>query len=509
MNQAAAISPLVRRTSVPLSGLAAASRQRDALYLLSEQLHLASSLQETYEAAMDAIEEALDCDRSAILLFDAAGVMQFVAARGLSASYRDAVTGHSPWRAGQSDAAPIDIADVEQSDLSAALKATVLGEDIRAIAFIPLYSDGELIGKFMAYFRAPYMFTPEDLAVSLIIARQLAFSIQRSRMDRQLRERELELADELAATRQLQELSIEMAHEIDVEALYDRLVGVAASIMRSDFASMQQYYPHLGQRGELKLLGHRGFSAEAAKFWTWVRANSTCTCGVALTRRQRVIATDVANTAFMAGTADQAALLEAGMKAAQTTPLMSRSGQLVGMISTHWKECHEPSERDLRLLDILARLAADLIERKTQDEEARRREERLRVLTQLLTDVPWQTRGDGAFAELQIAWENYTGQSWDQHAGHGWVDAIHAEDRGTVQSTWAAACFDAQPYECRARLWHAASNQYRLCLIRATPIKNEDGLVREWVGACTEVQGANAGESFAGIALQRESTSDM
>jgi PAS domain S-box-containing protein len=312
-----------------------------------------------------------------------------------------------------------------------------------------------------------------------------------------LRAREAELADELTATRQLQELSIEMAHEVDVDALYDKLIGVAASIMRSDFASMQQYYPHLGQRGELKLLGHRGFSEEAARFWKWVRANSSCTCGVALTRRDRVIATDIANTDFMAGTADQATLLAAGMKAAQTTPLMSRSGELVGMISTHWKECHEPSERDLRLLDILARLAADLIERKTQDEEAHRREERLRVLTQLLTDVPWQTRADGAFAELQIAWENYTGQSWDQHAGHGWVDAIHPEDRASVQSQWAAACFDAQPYECRARLWHAASGQYRLCVTRATPIKNEDGSVREWVGASTEVQGAHAGESFA------------
>ena len=493
-----AVLSFVDRTRVPLSEVAAASRQRDALYLLSEQLHLANSLQDTFEAAMDAIEEALDCDRSAILLLDDGGVMQFVASRGLSTNYRTAVTGHSPWRAGQTDAAPIDIADVEQSELPTDLKATVLGEGIRAVAFIPLFSDGELVGKFMAYFREPHAFTREDLAVSLIIARQLAFSIQRSRMDLQLREREAQLADELAATRQLQELSIEMAHEIDVEALYDKLVGVAASIMRSDFASMQQFYPHLGQHGELKLLGHRGFSAEAAKFWAWVRANSACTCGVALTRRERVIATDVANTAFMAGTADQAALLQAGMKAAQTTPLLSRSGQLVGMISTHWKECHEPSERDLRLLDILARLAADLIERKTQDEEAHRREERLRVLTQLLTDVPWQTRGDGAFADLQIAWENYTGQSWDQHAGHGWVDAIHAEDRETVQSTWAAACFDAQRYECRARLWHAASGEHRLCLIRATPIKNEDGSVREWVGACTEVQGASAGESFAG-----------
>ena len=36
---------------------------------------------------------------------------------------------------------------------------------------------------------------------------------------------------------------------------------------------------------------------------------------------------------------------------------------MLGMISSHWRKPHAPTERDLRLLDILARQAADLIER--------------------------------------------------------------------------------------------------------------------------------------------------
>lgn len=436
---------------------------------------------------MDAIETALDCDRSAILLFDEAGVMQFVASSGLSPDYQAAVTGHTPWKLGDTNATPIDIPDVERSQLEEKLKATVLAEGIHAIAFIPLVCDGALIGKFMAYFRVPHSFGNDDLAVSLVIARQLAFGIQRNRTDQRLRERESELAEELAASRKIQELSLEMANEIDVEGLYGKLIDAAVTVMRADFASMQQYFPHLGAKGELKLLGHQGFSPEAAKFWAWVRADSKCTCGVAISRRQRVIAADIENEEFMAGTADQEQLLKAGIRAAQTTPLLSRHGELVGMITTHWKQPHAPTERDLRLLDILARLAADLIERKMHDEEARRREERLRILNQLLTDIPWQSRADGAFGELQHAWENYTGQSWDHHAGHGWFDAIHPDDRATVQATWAAACFDASGYQCKARLWHAASNNYRECQFRATPIRNEDGSVREWVGACTEI----------------------
>ncbi|HEX6395866.1 MAG TPA: GAF domain-containing protein [Steroidobacteraceae bacterium] len=486
----AASTPRNHRIVTPLSEVAAANRQRDALYQLSEHLHRATSLQETYDAAMDAIEAALNCERSSILLFDDAGVMQFVASRGLSPGYREAVTGHSPWRMGDTEATPIDVPDVAASGLPETLKATVLGEGIHATAFIPLVSDGALIGKFMAYFREPYAFTKDDLSVSLVIARQLAYAIQRNRVDQQLRQREAQLAEDLAAASRLQSLSLEMAGQADIDSLYDKLIDAAVSIMCADFGSMQQYFPHLGKRGELKLLGHRGFTPEAAKFWSWVRADSACTCGVAINRRERVIAADVENAAFMSGTSDQAQLLQAGMRAAQSTPLISRGGELVGMISTHWRQCHQPSERDLRMLDILARLAADLIERTRQDEEARRREERLRILTQLLTDVPWQARGDGAFGELQHAWENYTGQSWDQHAGHGWFDAIHPDDRAKVQTSWSTACFDASSYECRARLWHAPSDGYRDCLIRATPIRNDDGTVREWVGSCTDIGAA-------------------
>jgi PAS domain S-box-containing protein len=474
---------------LPLSELAAANRQRDALYLLSERLHSARTTRAIYDAALDAIESALSCDRSSILLFDENDTMQFVAWRGLSPEYREAVAGHSPWNRHESNPAPIPVPDVANADLPDQLKATVLNEGIRATAFMPVVADGALIGKFMAYFREPYAFTQDDLAVSHTIARQLACALLRHEADTKLRARETELADELTAARMLQAISLEMAHEGDISALYAKLVEGAQSIMRADFASMQQLYPHQGEHGELLLLAHRGFSAEAVEFWTWVRTKSSCQCGRALASGKREVITDVELDSALVGTPDLEAYRQTGIRSGQSTPLLSRSGELVGMISTHWKMPHEPTQRDLRLMDILARLAADLIDRKTQDEELRRREERSRTLAQLLTDVPWQARHDGAFEVLQPAWENFTGQNWDAHAGHGWFEAIHPDDRDAARLSWAAACFDAQAYEIRARIWHARRGQFRHCLIRATPIRREDGSLREWVGACTEVRG--------------------
>jgi PAS domain S-box-containing protein len=481
----APIAALRNPDNAPLSELVTANRQRDALFRLSEQLHRAATAPAIYAASLDAIEAALGCDRSSILLFDDAGVMQFVAWNQLSESYRAAVSGHSPWARGDMQAAPIHVEDVAQADLDSALKATIAREGIRAAAFIPLVSDSGVTGKFMAYFREPRILSREDLTVASIIARQLMFAIQRQRATAQL-------AEELEAARQLQELSVEIAHEADVAGLYEKLMDTAKAIMRADFGSMQEYHPERGPAGEMKLLTFRGFDPASAKFWQWVGANSACSCGVAYRTLQRVVVPDVETCSFMAGTADLQNSRAVGIRAVQSTPLLSRSGKLVGMISTHWAVPHEPSERDLRFIDVLARLAADLVERKTNDEDLRRREERSRTLTLLLTDVPWQARSDGAFEVLQHAWENYTGQTWEAHAGHGWFDAIHADDRDATRTAWAAACFESRPFEHCARIWNTQSGQYRHCRIRATPIRHEDGSVREWVGACTDIDSQRA-----------------
>lgn len=174
---------------------------------------------------------------------------------------------------------------------------------------------------------------------------------------------------ELADIALLQAISAELIPESNIEALYEKIVDAAVAVMRSDYASMQMLFPERGSGGELHLLAFRGFNPQAAKFWEWVRADSESTCGAALRTGKRVIAADIANCEFMAGSEDQQTYLQTGIRACQTTPLMGRGGNVVGMISTHWRVPHQPSERDFRLLDILARQAADLIERTRNEQQ--------------------------------------------------------------------------------------------------------------------------------------------
>jgi signal transduction histidine kinase len=188
-----------------------------------------------------------------------------------------------------------------------------------------------------------------------------------------------QLEAELTDTKRLQSISQEMIAEENMSALYESILDAAISIMRSDFGSMQMLYPDRGDGGELHLIAFRGFNPRAAKTWECISAHSDTTCSVALIGRKRVIVPDVTTCDYIVGTPQLDNFLDMGIRACQSTPLFSRNGKLVGMISTHWRNVHEPLERDLRLLDILARQAADLIDRRRVNEQALERESAARA----------------------------------------------------------------------------------------------------------------------------------
>jgi len=172
------------------AALAKRADEQAALYQFTDRLFRAASRDDVYDAALDAIVRALGCERASILIFDDAGVMKFAVWRGLSDGYRKAVEGHSPWTRDTRDPQPIAIDDIEAAELDPSLKATIKVEGIGALAFIPLTARGELVGKFMAYYPAPHVFTDTDLNIAVTIARQLGFGLERLGAEEQRRKAE-------------------------------------------------------------------------------------------------------------------------------------------------------------------------------------------------------------------------------------------------------------------------------------------------------------------------------
>ena len=138
-------------------------------------------------------------------------------------------------------------------------------------------------------------------------------------------------------------------------------------------------------------------------------------------------------------------------------------------------------------MDLLAHQAADYLERRRSEEALRESEQRYRALASILTDIVWRTDAAGDYVEPQPLWEKYTGQTWEEHRGSGWVKAVHPDDWERVAEIWRRACETRSLYESCGRLWHGATRSWRYYVGRAVPLLKEDGSVREWVGCDADV----------------------
>lgn len=191
--------------------------------------------------------------------------------------------------------------------------------------------------------------------------------------------------DDLRDTQLLVELSARLITEGDASVLYHEIVKTAIALTKADAGTLQL----LDQdKEELMLLATEGFRSDMVEHFARVNAASNTGCGVALKNTQRTfIDFDVPDAND--GDGSFRLHLDAGYCSAQSTPVVTRSGKAIGMVSTHWRESrHRPTDRELRFLDLLVRQAADLIEHRGV-------EDALRATTQEL-----ETRFDARTREL-------------------------------------------------------------------------------------------------------------
>jgi PAS domain S-box-containing protein len=151
----------------------------EQLYRFAQAVVVAESVEQVFEAALAAIETALGTTRSAILTFDSQAVMRFRSWHNLSASYRSAVEGHSPWPPDASAPQPVLVPDAERDGALAPYLPLFRSEGIGALAFIPLVNRGVLLGKFMVYYDRPHSFAGHELETAGAIANHLGSVIAR------------------------------------------------------------------------------------------------------------------------------------------------------------------------------------------------------------------------------------------------------------------------------------------------------------------------------------------
>ena len=113
-------------------------------------------------------------------------------------------------------------------------------------------------------------------------------------------------------------------------------------------------------------------------------------------------------------------------------------------------------------------------------------EARYRSLVDATSAIVWTMPPTGEFDSEQAAWSAFTGQPTDALAGWGWLDAVHPDDRERTVEAWKEALEEHALFETEHRL-RRHDGVYRWMAVRAAPIAEDEGAVREWVGAHTDI----------------------
>ncbi len=349
------------------------------------------------------------------------------------------------------------------------------GERVDHFETVRRHKDGRLLDVSVA--ASPI----KDARGNIIGASNITRDISdRKHAETAIRDLNARLTSELAAMTRMQQLSTRLVAAGDFVRLLEDILDAAAAITGADMGYIQ-----LDEGGLLRIACSRGFGREFLEVFEAVRPAQTAS-GAALQRRERVIVEDVASSTMFDG-ALRDALLAAGARALQSTPLITRSGETLGVFSTHYRVAQGPGEREQRLLDLLARQAADLIERRRAEIALLESERKFRQLADAMPQIVWTADAAGRPDYFNQRWYQFTGLEPGRFDRQTWEGILHPEDFQAAARLWAESVEKGEPFRAQTRLWDRAERRWRWFISRALPVRGAQGGVVKWFGTSTDI----------------------
>ena len=219
----------------------------------------------------------------------------------------------------------------------------------------------------------------DDYIIKPFNAAELVARVEtRARMARMRRDQEERAAAELKAMQRLLDVGKRCARQgDDFEGCLDEIVATAMAISGGDKGTLQLLDE---QSGTLRVAAQHGFSEPFLKFFAEVAPGGAGVAGAAFRNADRVLVPDVTQSEILMGQPVLDVILKEDVRAVQCTPMISSSGQVFGMISTHFREPRQLGARDLHLMDLLAHQSADYLERRSSEIALRHRTRQLETL---------------------------------------------------------------------------------------------------------------------------------
>ncbi len=114
-----------------------------------------------------------------------------------------------------------------------------------------------------------------------------------------------------------------------------------------------------------------------------------------------------------------------------------------------------------------------------------------RTLAETVPALIFANNADGRQVYSNSAYQRYSGFSFSELLGLGFMRLVHPDDVAGLAERWAAVMAKGEPFEAQYRL-RRHDGAYRWHVIRGGPVKDAEGNVLRWTGACTDVEDMRA-----------------
>jgi len=278
-------------------------------------------------------------------------------------------------------------------------------------------------------------------------------------------------------------------HELD-SALRE-ILRALVDVHRADCGLISLYDP---ATGVMHSSASVRFNTQHLKQWNGIRPTpeSGGACGRAFTTRKRVIVEDVEVDPSFAPFRELARSV--GFRAVHSTPIITRAGEALGVISVHFAGRRQPTPLEQQLADMCARYAADVIESARDQEALRQSEEKFRNLADAMSQFAWIADGRGWIFWFNKRWLEFTGTLLEKVSGWDWTSVLHPQHSQRVVERIQRSFNTGEPWEDTFPI-QGKDGEYRWFLSRALPVRDPSGRIIRWFGTHTDITEQRQSES--------------
>jgi PAS domain S-box-containing protein len=157
--------------------------------------------------------------------------------------------------------------------------------------------------------------------------------------------------------------------------------------------------------------------------------------------------------------------------------------------SLHWILVHGRAAYDPRTGDALSvgGVTIDVTGRREAATALENSERRFRQLADAMPQIVFAARPDGVVDYFNERWCIFTGVAPYEGGRSNFQSILHPEDAAHWLQSWERSLASGEPYEVECRFHDRRSDRFPWFLVRALPVRDDQGAVIRWFGTCTDI----------------------